>query len=93
MAEPEPESEESEESEESDIGMCHLIVIKQIFTYFFLCYLLSARKNHTPTSIEQLYSHQFNFKDVCNRSAIMVCEVKFGTKILHVYSPLDTKVK
>ena len=33
------------------------------------------------------------FKDVRNRSAIMVCEIKFGTKILPVYSSLDIKVK
>ena len=28
-------------------------------------------------------------KDVHNRNAIMVCEVKFGVKILPVYSPLN----
>ena len=32
-------------------------------------------------------------KDVRDRSAIMVCEVKFGAKILLVYSPLNIKVK
>ena len=30
-----------------------------------------------------------NIKDVRDRSAIMVCEVRFGAKILLVYSPLD----
>ena len=33
------------------------------------------------------------FKDVCDRSAIMECEIKFGAKILPAYSPLDIKVK
>ena len=32
-------------------------------------------------------------KDVRDRSAIMVCEVKFGAKILPAYSPLGIKVK
>ena len=32
-------------------------------------------------------------KDVRDRSAIMVCQVKFGAKILPVYSPLNIKVK
>ena len=32
------------------------------------------------------------FKDVSDRSAIMVCDVKFGAKILPAYSPLDMKV-
>ena len=32
-------------------------------------------------------------KDVRDRSAIMVCEVKFGAKILPVYNSLDIKVK
>ena len=32
-------------------------------------------------------------KDARDRSAIMECEVKFGAKILPVYSPLDIKVK
>ena len=31
-------------------------------------------------------------KNVRDRSAIMVCDVKFGAKILPVYSPLDIKV-
>ena len=35
----------------------------------------------------------FFFKDVRNRSAIIVYEVKFGTKILPAYSPLEIKVK
>ena len=33
------------------------------------------------------------FKDVRDRSAIMVCEAEFGVKILPAYSPLDIKVK
>ena len=33
------------------------------------------------------------FKDVRDRSGIMVCEIKFGAKILPVYSPLNIKVK
>ena len=33
------------------------------------------------------------FKDVGDRSAIMVCEAKFGSKFLPVYSPIDIKVK
>ena len=32
-------------------------------------------------------------KDVYGRSAIKVCEVQFGAKILPAYSPLDIKVK
>ena len=32
-------------------------------------------------------------KDVRDRSAIMVCEIKFGAKILSVYSPVNIKVK
>ena len=32
-------------------------------------------------------------KDVRDRSAIMVCKVKFGAKILPVYSPFNIKVK
>ena len=32
-------------------------------------------------------------KDVSERSAIMLREVKFGGKILPAYSPLDIKVK
>ena len=32
-------------------------------------------------------------KDAHDRSAIMVCEVKFGAKILSVYSPFNIKVK
>ena len=35
----------------------------------------------------------FGLKDVRDRSAIMECEVKFGAKILPLYSPLDIKVK
>ena len=31
--------------------------------------------------------------DVRDRSAIMICEVKFGDRILPVYSPLNIKVK
>ena len=30
-------------------------------------------------------------KDVLDKSAIMVCKVKFGTKILPVYSPLNIR--
>ena len=36
---------------------------------------------------------KLGIKDVRDRSAIMVCEVKFGAKILPVYSPLDIKVE
>ena len=31
-------------------------------------------------------------KDVRDKSAIMVCEIKFGAKISPVYSPLNIKV-
>ena len=55
---------------------------------------LKRRLAHT----EILYNHPFLlylclFKDVRDRSAIMVCEIKFGAKILPVYSPLNKKVK
>ena len=36
---------------------------------------------------------RLTIKDVRNRSAIMVCEIKFGAKIFPAYSPLDMKVK
>ena len=36
---------------------------------------------------------KITFKDVRDRIAIMVCEVKCGAKILPPYSPLDIKVK
>ena len=39
------------------------------------------------------YTYTFYFKDVRDRSAIMVCEVKFGAKILPAYSALDIKVE
>ena len=32
-------------------------------------------------------------KDVHDKSAIIVCEIKFGAKILPVYSPLTRTVK
>ena len=32
-------------------------------------------------------------KDVRDRSAIMVCDVQFGTKVLPAYSPLAIKVE
>ena len=32
------------------------------------------------------------FKDVLGKSAIAVCEVKFGAKIFLVYSPLNIKL-
>ena len=34
-----------------------------------------------------------NIKDVLDRSAIMVCDVKFGARILPAYSPLNIKVE
>ena len=36
---------------------------------------------------------QMSLKDILDRSAIMVCEVKFGAKILPVYGPFNIKVK
>ena len=38
-----------------------------------------------------LFDLNLHFKDVLDRSAIMVCKVKFGAKILPAYSPLDMK--
>ena len=33
------------------------------------------------------------FKDVRDRSAIMVCDVKFGAEMFPAYSPFDIKVE
>ena len=44
-------------------------------------------------STEEDCNWQEVLKDVRDRSTIMVCEVKFGAKILPAYSPLDIKVK
>ena len=39
------------------------------------------------------YPIQNRVKHVRDRSAIMVCKIKFGAKILPVYNPLNIKVK
>ena len=44
-------------------------------------------------AITNVVSSELRLKDVHDRSAIMVCEVKFGAKILPVCSLLDIKVK
>ena len=46
-----------------------------------------------PTGHNIRKFHKGPVKNVRDRSAIMECEVKFGTKILPAYSPLDIKVK
>ena len=43
--------------------------------------------------IDLLMIRNLSFKGVPDRSAIMVCEIKSGAKILPAYSPLDIKVK
>ena len=45
-------------------------------------------------AIRNLYGEGIFFlKDVRDRSAIMVCNVEFGTNILPAHSPFDIKVK